>query len=173
MLNRVMNVDPVQEMRSMEDLFNRMFAQPYGNADVRTRVSTLPVDIFEKDNKLVIRAAVPGVKPEDLDVAIENNVLTIRGESRSEFEEAGEGTKVYRREVSYGSFARSIRLPEKLQFDQADAEFAHGFVTITIPKLEELKAQPRKLNVRTVEAKHPQTIAAGEKKATDGKTTSK
>ena len=150
MLSRVMNVDPIHEVRTMEEMFNRMFAQPFGGTDTRLNVSTLPVDIFEKDNKLVIRAAVPGVKPEELDVSIENNVLTIRGESRSEYQ-TGENTKVYRREVSYGSFARSIRLPEKLQFDQADAEFTHGFVTISIPKVEEPKSQPRKLTVRSGE----------------------
>lgn len=150
MLSRMMNVDPVHEVRAMEEMFNRMFAQPFGATDSRMQVSTLPVDIFEKDNSLVIRAAVPGVRPEDLDVSIENNVLTIRGETHSEFQNA-EGTKVYRREVSYGSFARSIRLPEKLQFDKADAEFNHGFVTITLPKIEEQKAQPRKLNVRSAD----------------------
>lgn len=150
MLSRIMNVDPVMEMRSMEDMFNRMFGHPMpGTMNRELQVATLPVDIYERDNQLVIRAAVPGVKPEDLDVSVENNVLTIRGETRSEFDQGGENTKVYRREVSYGSFSRSIRLPENLLLDKADAEFAHGFVNITIPKREEVKPQPRKLNVRT------------------------
>jgi HSP20 family protein len=150
MLSRIMNVDPMLEMRSMEEMFNRLFAHPMpGTMNRDLQVATLPVDIFERDNQLVIRAAVPGVKPEDLDVSVENNVLTIRGESRSEFEQGSENTKVYRREVSYGSFSRSIRLPENLKLDQADAEFNHGFVNITIPKLEEQKPQPRKLNVRS------------------------
>jgi HSP20 family protein len=150
MLSRIMNVDPMLEMRSMEEMFNRLFAHPMpGTMNRDLQVATLPVDIYERENKLVIRAAVPGVKPEDLDVSVDNNVLTIRGESRSEVEQGGEGTKVYRREVSYGSFSRSIRLPENLQLDQADAEFNHGFVNITIPKLEEQRPQPRRLNVRS------------------------
>lgn len=152
MLSRIMNVDPLLEMRSMEDTFNRMFGYPFGNSLERgTQVATLPVDIFEKDNKLVIRAAVPGVKPEDLDVSVENNILTIRGQTQSEFENDDKETKVYRREVSYGSFARSIRLPESLEFEKADAEFKHGFVVITIPKMIEQKTQPKKLNVRSSE----------------------
>src|SRR5512141_3172001 len=105
MLSRIMNVDPMLEMRSMEDMFNRLFAHPMpGTMNRDMQVATLPVDIYERDNQLIVRAAVPGVKPEDLDVSVENNVLTISGESRSQFEQGGENTKVYRREVSYGAF---------------------------------------------------------------------
>ncbi len=152
MLSRIMNVDPLLEMRSMEDTFNRMFGYPVsGSFDRGLQVATLPVDIYEKDNKLIVRAAVPGVKPEDLDVAIENNVLTIRGETKSNFEDEDSETKVYRREVSFGQFSRSIRLPDTLEFDKADAEFKHGFVTIAIPKVEQQKPQPRKLTVRSTD----------------------
>jgi HSP20 family protein len=122
-----------------------------GTLDRGLQVATLPVDIFEKDNNLVVRAAVPGIEPKDLDVSIEQNILTIRGETRSHFETDEKDTKVYRREVSYGAFSRSIRLPETLSFDKADAEFKNGFVTITIPKPEQQQAQPRKLNVRSTE----------------------
>src|SRR5438105_5066231 len=116
MLSRIMNVDPLQEMRSVEDTFNRLFAYPVsGSYDRNLQVATLPVDIYEKDNQLIVRAAVPGVAPEDLDVSIENNILTIRGETKSHFETGQENAKVYRREVSYGAFSRSIRLPEKLE----------------------------------------------------------
>ena len=152
MLSRIMNVDPLVEMRSMDDTFNRLFGYPFsGTLDRGLQVATLPVDIFEKDNNLIVRAAVPGIKPEDLDVSVQDNVLTIRGETRSHFENEGDNTKVYRREVSYGAFSRSIRLPESLSFDRADAEFKHGFVTISIPKSEQPKAEPRKLNVRSAE----------------------
>ena len=151
MLSRIMNVDPLVEMKSMEDTFNRLFAYPFTTMDRGLQVATLPVDIFEKDNNLVVQAAVPGIKPEDLDVSIENNILTIRGETKSWFETDQKDTKVYRREVSYGAFSRSIRLPDTLKFDKADAEFNNGFVTITIPKVEAQKIQPRKLNVRSGE----------------------
>lgn len=161
MLSRIMNVDPLLEMRSVEDTFNRMFGYPMsGTFDRGLQVATLPVDIFEKDNNLVVRAAVPGVKPEDLDIAIENNILTIRGETKSNFENESSETKVYRREVSFGQFSRSIRLPEALKFDQADAEFKHGFVTITIPKVEQPKPQPRKLTVRSTDEKTNEPVQA-------------
>ena len=160
MLNRVMQIDPLNEMRAMDEMFNRLFAEPFGNRRSGATLATLPVDILERDNKLIVRAAVPGVRPEDLDVAIENNVLTIRGESRDEHESNDEKTKVYRREVSFGSFARSIRLPERLKLDDVDAEFKNGFVTITIPKAEEPKPEAKRISVRSAEADSGRQIPA-------------
>lgn len=141
--------NPSQEIRSMEEVFDRLFGSP------RTApgAALLPVDVLEKENKLVVRAAVPGVKPEELDIQIEKNVLTIKGETRHEV--AGEDTKIYRREVSYGAFARSIRLPENLNLDDVDAQFENGIVTIAISKVEEPKPLSIKVNVRPSE----QTIA--------------
>ena len=165
MLSRIMNVDPLNEMRAMEESFNRFFGYPGATFDRSTQVSTLPVDIFEKDNRLVIRAAVPGIAPEDLDVSIENNILTIRGETRSNMETSDTDAKVYRREVSYGAFSRSIRLPDKLEIDKADAEFKHGFVTISIPKIEEVKPEPKKLNVRSADRTTSQSVESTENKA--------
>ncbi len=165
MLSRIMNVDPLNEMRAVEETFNRLFGYPAATIDRSTQVSTLPVDIFEKDNQLVVRAAVPGIAPEDLDVSIENNILTIRGETRSNMETSDTDAKVYRREVSYGAFSRSIRLPDKLEIDKADAEFKHGFVTISIPKIEAIKPEPKKLNVRSADQTTSQSVESTEKKA--------
>lgn len=144
MLRTLVNVNPAREAQAFEELFDRMFGVPTRPTSGST---TLPVDITERENKLFVKAAVPGVEPEQLEVSIENNVLTVRGETRAEA--ASDDEKVYRREVSYGSFARSIRLPEGLDLENVDAEFKNGMVTITLPRLPEEKPKALKVNVRT------------------------
>jgi len=106
----------------------------------------LPLDILEQDGTLKIRAAVPGVEPNELEIQIEKNVLTIRGEISRENESKDE--KVYRREVSYGAFSRSVRLPDGLDFDKVDAQFKNGIVTISLPRVPEEKPKSIKVNVR-------------------------
>lgn len=108
---------------------------------------TLPLEILEKDGKVLVRAAVPGVAPEDLDVSVEDGVLAIRGELKREHED--KDVRVYRREYTYGTFSRSLRLPDDLDLDHVDAEFKNGFVTITLPRVEQPKPEVRKVEVRT------------------------
>ena len=129
----------------MDEVFERLF----GNPRSVNPASILPVDLLEQDGKLVVKAAVPGVSPEELDVQIENNILTIKGEHRQE--QTNEDAKVYRREVAYGAFSRSIRLPENLNFSEIDAQFKNGVVTISIPKVEEPKPEAIKVNVRSAD----------------------
>jgi HSP20 family protein len=127
----------------MDDVFDRLFNGPRAT----NGLAILPIDVLEQDAKFIVRAAVPGVDPEELSLQIENNVLSIKGEHKDTH--TSEEAKVYRREVSYGSFSRSIRLPQNLQLDAVDAEFKNGVVTISIPKVEEPKPQPIKINVRS------------------------
>jgi HSP20 family protein len=144
----LVNLDPIAEFENMSRVMDR-FLGPYREESFGSAQDVgyaLPVDIYERDGKLVLRAAVPGIAPEDLDVSIENNVLTIRGETRQEWESEPE-TKVYHREYRYGKFTRSIRLPENLDVDNIDAEFDNGFVTIALPRLEESRTS-RKVTVR-------------------------
>jgi HSP20 family protein len=150
MLRTLVNVNPVQEMRAFEEMFDRMFGTPTRPTNAPT---TLPVDITEREGKLFVRAAVPGVEPSDLEVAIEENVLTIRGETRHEAQNGNE--KVYRREVSYGAFARSIRLPDGLDLNLVDAEFKNGVVTISIPRMVEEKPKTLRVPIRTSEGQTP------------------
>ena len=131
----------------MEELFDRLVGAPIRPS--QPAVASLPLDITEHDGKLFVRAAVPGVDPSELDIQIEKNVLTIRGESRHENE--SNEAKVYRREVSYGAFARSIRLPEGLDLENVDAGFKNGIVTVTLPRLPEEKPKSLKVNVRSSE----------------------
>lgn len=147
MLRTLVNMNPAHEVRSMEEIFDQLFGAPVRPNG--TPVGTLPLDILESEGVLKIRAAVPGVEPNELEIQIEKNVLTIRGEIRHEEEAKDE--KVYRREVSYGSFARSVRLPEGLDFERVDAEFKNGIVTISLPRVPEEKPKAIKVNVRQQE----------------------
>lgn len=147
-MRTIVNLNPTPEFRAFEEVFERLIGTP--SRPTTQIVHSLPVDITEYDSKFYIRAAVPGVNPEELDIQIEKNVLTIRGELKSINQSADE--KVYRREVSYGAFARSIRLPEGLDLSAVSADFANGIVSISIPRLPEEKPQSVKVNVRTMVA---------------------
>src|SRR5690349_9470587 len=115
-MRTLVNWNPANDLRAMDEMLERMLGTP------RQLESTLlPVDLLEQDGKLIIKAAVPGVNPEELDVQVDNGVLTIKGEHKQE--ETTNDAKVYRREVAYGSFSRSIRLPENLNLEQVDAHF--------------------------------------------------
>jgi HSP20 family protein len=116
----------------MNQVFDQLFNEVYGSS--RPSANVLPVDVLEHEDKMIVRASVPGMHPENIDVSIEDNVLTLKGETHSESEH--KEAKVYRREISTGSFTRSIRLPEDLDLDNANAEFSHGLMTITIPRQE-------------------------------------
>jgi HSP20 family protein len=146
MLRTLVNVEPT-EIRSIEEVFDRLFGQPTRPVHNST---TLPVDVTEHDGSLFIKAAVPGVDPKDLEITIENNVLSIRGETRNETHTDNE--KIYRREVSYGAFSRSIRLPEKLDHSGISAEFSHGMVTVKLPRQPEVKPQILKVEVKNLNA---------------------
>lgn len=140
-MRTLVNFNPTNDLRMMEEVFERLFPAQRVPSE-----AALPVDVYEQDGRLFVRAAVPGVAPDQLDVQVENNVLTIKGEHKQE--STSEDAKVYRREVAYGSFSRAIRLPENLDLDKVDAEFKNGIVTISIPKIEEPKPEPKRITVR-------------------------
>jgi|SRR5579862_4068813 len=142
MLRTLVNVDPTNEYRSIEELFDRFFGQPTRPVPAST---TLPIDIVEREGNLLIKAAVPGIDPKELEITVEKNVLSIRGETKSDLNT--ETDKVYRREVSYGSFSRSIRLPENLDLNAVSADFQNGLVTVTIPRIPEPEPQVIRVQV--------------------------
>jgi len=149
MVNTLRRINPITEMQKMSEMFDRLFGGPMFSPTTlfaSNQGFTIPLDVVEKEDKLVVRAAVPGVAPEELNVSIENNVLTISGEIKKD--EESENDKVYFRECCYGSFSRSIRLGDNLDFEKVDAEFSNGNVTISIPKIPEEKPKTLKVAVR-------------------------
>jgi HSP20 family protein len=149
MIRSILNIDPNTEFQQMAQALDRLFCTP-SRANDGPQSNVLPVDLYEQDGKLMVRAAVPGINPQDLEVQVENNVLTISGETKSDLE--SNEAKIYRREVSYGRFTRSVRLPEGLDLEKVDAQFANGVVTISLPRLEEQKPQALKVPIRTVDS---------------------
>ena len=101
------------------------------------------IDVFEKDGKLMVKAELPGMKEEDIDVSVSDNSLIIRGEKKSESEVNEEN--YYRSERSYGSFYRSIPLPSKVEADKIEANFEDGVLEVSLPKSAEVK--PKKVAV--------------------------
>jgi HSP20 family protein len=153
--------DPFAEMANMRTFMDRFFDQGLGRfaparggEDLGT--SRLDLDVSETPTEYVIRAAVPGVDPKDVEIKVDDDVLTIRGESRHE-EESKDDTYI-RRELRYGSFQRQLRLPPTVEADKAQATFDKGLLKLTLPKRPESRA--RQITIT------PQGVIDGEKKET-------
>jgi HSP20 family protein len=95
------------------------------------------VDVIEEPNRVKVKAHVPGIQPENLNVEVTENTLTLSGESRREEEE--EQRNVYRREIAYGRFYRQVPLPTQVDANKANADFENGVLTVTLPKAEEAR----------------------------------
>jgi len=105
----------------------------------------LPLDVSEKDDAYIVRASVAGIKPEELEINVQNNMLTIQGETKSE--EEHQDDRWHLRERRFGKFQRSIGLPSNVDPDQIDATYENGVLTLTLPKSEE--AKPRRISVQS------------------------
>lgn len=131
--------EPVTEgMMSLRKAMDRLFESSFVRPIFPELFGASPaLDMYETDNDVVIKATVPGVKPEDLHVTVTGNTLTIKGEVKAE-EDVEKRSYVYR-ERRYGQFVRSVALPSEVEADKAKAEFEHGVLTLTIPKKETVK----------------------------------
>jgi HSP20 family protein len=153
----IVKYDPFRDLRSLQDEVNRLFSMsfPRGGQDEVMRGAWTPsVDIYEGKDEIVLEAELPGMKPEDVDVSIENNIITIRGERR--FEKKDESDNYHRVERSYGSFTRSFTLPRNVVSDQAKADFSNGVLHVSLPKREEEKA--RKIQISGASNNQSRTI---------------
>jgi len=162
----IIKYDPFREMRSLQDEVNRLFASSFSRggdeSDLMRGAWSPQVDIFENQNEIVLEADLAGMKPEDVDISIENNVLTIHGERK--FEKKDEGDNFHRVERSYGSFTRSFTLPPTVRSEDANAEFENGVLRLTLAKREE--AKPRRIEIKAASgASEPKTIETGAKAA--------
>jgi len=142
--------DPFREMTNFEDQFNRLWR---GVADGGKRQeSWLPaVDVFDTKDAVVLKAELAGMRPDDIQIEVEDNVLTIKGERR--FEEKVDEDRYYRVERRFGSFQRSLALPQGVRAEDIQASYEDGILEVRVPKVEEEK--PKKITVtahKTVEA---------------------
>ncbi len=106
------------------------------------------LDILEKPESYIVRAALPGWKPDDVDITFEDGVLTMKGEVNENTEQNDENTRWHRREIRHVSFARSITLPTQVEPDKANASFENGVLTLTLPKAEAVKPKQIKIQAQ-------------------------
>jgi HSP20 family protein len=133
--------DPFASLKLFEDAVARMLSEPRA-----ARPWSPAVDIVETEDALVLKADLPDVKLEDIDVRVENETLTIKGERKFEKEEKIKG--YHRIERSYGAFMRSFTVPASLEADKVSAEYKNGVLTVTLPKREEAKPRQVKVQVK-------------------------
>jgi HSP20 family protein len=127
--------------RLFEDFFND-FA--FDGSSMQSRENWIPsVDILEKDGTLILRAELPGLTEKQIDLKVEGNTLTLKGERKMENED--NKSNYHRVESNYGSFTRSFRLPETVDLEKINAEYKNGVLTITLPQKPEIK--PREIPV--------------------------
>jgi HSP20 family protein len=139
--------DPLREVVSLRDAMDHLvgesLSRPWHGPGIFFGSEALALDMHETDSEVVVEATVPGVKPEEVDVQVTGNVLTIKGE-RKQQEERKEASYIYR-EQRFGSFCRSVTLPTEVDVDEATAEFENGVLTLTLPKSETVKPKTIKI----------------------------
>ncbi|HWP84783.1 MAG TPA: Hsp20/alpha crystallin family protein [Terriglobia bacterium] len=141
--------EPTRELATLRERMDRLFNEALGRTwggeeGLSTGIWNPAVDVFETPDSIILKADLPDVNKNDVDVSIENNVLTIKGERKLEREMKEHN--YYRMERSYGNFSRSFTLPPTVDSEKAEAEFANGVLTLTLPKREESK--PRQIKVK-------------------------
>jgi len=132
--------EPARELRDMNRLFNTLF-EPSAGAVMRRWSPAM--DLVETEDNYVLRADLPGVSEGDVKIELDDNVLTISGERKSAHKEAKEG--YYRVERAYGSFSRTLKLPEGVDADSISASFDRGVLEVNVPKPEQRK--PRRVEI--------------------------
>ena len=149
--------DPFGEMMTLRSSMDRLFDDTFRSMGVREqnsgqRAFSLALDVSEDENEYLVKASVPGIAQDDLEITLNDHLLTISGEFKEETEQ--EGVQYHLRERRYGKFSRSLTMPSELNEEGVKATFESGVLTVHLPKAE--KAKPRRIAVhtqKTIEAK--------------------
>jgi HSP20 family protein len=144
----IVRYDPFRDLRTLQEEVNRLFStnlRAFGDEGIGRGAWNPSVDIYENKDQIVLEAELPGMKQEDFDLSIENNVITLRGERR--FEKTDDTDNYHRVERSYGSFTRSFTLPQSVSSEGTTAEYSNGVLRVTLPKREETKS--RRIEVKS------------------------
>jgi HSP20 family protein len=137
--------EPVREMMTLREAMDRLFDDAFTRPLGQTGISTMPaIDLYQTADEVVVKAALPGIKPGDVQITVTADVLTLRGETKEE-NDRKEAT-YHIREQRSGSFERTVMLPTEVQSDAAKAEFENGVLTVTLPKAETVK--PRTITIK-------------------------
>jgi HSP20 family protein len=144
----LVRIDPFRELAGLQDRVNRIFGDParFTNGQEPSWTSWSPaVDILEKGDNLVLRAELPGMNEKDIDVSVENGVLSLRGERKSNVEDKSEN--FHRTERYYGTFSRTFSLPTTVDVSKIHATYKDGILEVTLPKAE--TAKPKRVEIKT------------------------
>ncbi len=129
----------------MDTLFNRFFGPDWGFEPLRTGYWLPALDIAERENELLVKVELPGMKVEDFDIQVQGNILTISGEKKESKEDKDEN--YYHAERRYGSFRREVTLSSEVDVEHINAEYKDGVLTVRLPKTEQSK--PKKISVKS------------------------
>ena len=149
MPNNLTRWEPAREMltlrEAMDRLFNDAFTRPLSMMrEGGSAWSSPAIDMYQTDHEVVVKAALPGIQPEDVQINVNNDILTIRGETKHEDEQKDQSWHI--RERGWGAFERSVTLPSGVVADRANADFENVILTITLPKSE--KAKPKSISIK-------------------------
>ncbi len=147
----LMRWEPFREMMSLRDAMDKLFEDSFVRPSrllwpVLGR-GELPIDMYQTDNDVVVKTSIPGLKPEEVDISITGDTLTIKGEHKEE-KEAKE-QDYFCKELRYGAFSRSVAIPVPVKAEKAEATFENGMLTITLPKAEQAKPKQIKVKAKT------------------------
>ena len=143
--------EPAREMmtlrEAMDRLFDDAFTRPFSLVrEGGSNWASPAIDMYQTDNEVVVKAALPGIKADEVQINVNNDILTIKGEVKHEEEKKDQSWHI--RERSWGAFERSITLPTGVMADRAKADFENGILTITLPKSEKVKPKTITINAR-------------------------
>lgn len=144
-MSNLIRWEPMREMMTLREAMDRLFDDAFTRPISMSGFSGAPaIDLYQNDDEVVVKASLPGLKAEDVQISVTAGVLSLRGEFKQD-EEKKEAT-YHIREHRYGSFERSITLPADVQTDKAKADFKDGILTITLPKAEAVK--PKTISIK-------------------------
>ncbi len=130
--------EPMREMMTLREAMDRLFDDAFTRPLSLSAVSAMPaIDMYQTADEVIVKASLPGLKAEDVDITVTGETLTLRGEYKQESEQ--KNARYHIREQRTGSFERSLLLPTDVKADKAKAEFADGILTVTLPIAEEVK----------------------------------
>ena len=150
-MSNIIRRDPFNEMISLRNTMDRFFENAFtGSWEGRgSWTSDLALDVVEKEDEYLVKASIPGIDPDDLEITFSNRTLTIRGEIKEDREE--EGARYHLRERRYGNFSRSIMLGSGVDADKISANYEDGILTLHLPKKEEVK--PKRIAITSGSSK--------------------
>ncbi|HND47338.1 MAG TPA: Hsp20/alpha crystallin family protein [Anaerolineales bacterium] len=146
-MSNLIRWEPAREMMTLREAMDRLFDDAFTRPlSLSGNSWSIPaVDMYQTDNEVVVKAALPGIKADEVQLNVTGEVLTIKGETKQENETKEKAYHI--REQRWGTFERSLVLPTEVVVDKAKADFENGILTITLPKAEEVK--PKTINIKT------------------------